>query len=152
MRQWIKYCATLGPVGYLPASGTVGSFVALLLLLPLRVLFFIGAVSVRTQCLILLFLTLAAVVLIQQALNMFGWVHSDPRQIVLDELIGCWWAFFGVALTLGSITTGFLLFRFFDIIKPWPVSAAERLSGAWGILLDDICAGLLTLGILKIWY
>jgi phosphatidylglycerophosphatase A len=77
---------------------------------------------------------------------------TDPREVVADE-------FAGQALTLlvipflapGTVSTkqgwgvtalGFLLFRLFDIVKPWPVRAVEKIHEGWGILADDLLAGI----------
>ena len=72
---------------------------------------------------------------------------KDPGCFVLDEVIGylitvCWLD----APSLVALAVGFLLFRLFDILKPWPVRAMERIPGADGILLDDVVAGLYGLG------
>lgn len=68
---------------------------------------------------------------------------KDPGRFVLDEVIGylitvCWID----APSLMALALAFLLFRVFDILKPWPVRAMERIPGADGILLDDVVAGL----------
>ena len=69
--------------------------------------------------------------------------EADPQQIVLDELAGTW-----LALLLAPVggywqPAALLLFRAADILKPWPVSAFERLPGGLGIMADDLAAGLL---------
>jgi phosphatidylglycerophosphatase A len=81
----------------------------------------------------------------------------DPSECVLDEVAGQWIALFPVAVS-GRVQDwrlyilAFLLFRLFDIFKPWPISAAERLPGGYGVMMDDIVAGcaggLLLYGIL----
>jgi phosphatidylglycerophosphatase A len=70
-------------------------------------------------------------------------VH-DHSGIVWDEFIGYWITMIAVpAVTWQWILTGFLLFRFFDIVKPWPVKFADkRITGGFGIMLDDLLAGL----------
>ncbi|MBF0296241.1 MAG: phosphatidylglycerophosphatase A [Magnetococcales bacterium] len=69
--------------------------------------------------------------------------RKDPREVVVDEMAGylltillapTGWIWLGV---------GFALFRLFDIGKPWPVSVLERLPGGWGVMADDLAAGLL---------
>jgi phosphatidylglycerophosphatase A len=68
---------------------------------------------------------------------------DDPGDCVIDELAGQWLACaFAPATGLGFLAA-FLLFRLFDMAKPWPVSAAERLSGGLGIVADDVVAGLM---------
>ncbi len=68
-------------------------------------------------------------------------VH-DYQGIVWDEIVGYWITMSGVPVSLQTIVTGFVLFRFFDIIKPWPIRAVDRsVGGGVGIMLDDVIAG-----------
>lgn len=80
--------------------------------------------------------------------------HDDPSECVIDELAGQWLACAFAVLTFGghvplaasplpTFALAFILFRVFDIWKPWPVSAAEKLSGGVGVMLDDMVAGLM---------
>jgi phosphatidylglycerophosphatase A len=71
----------------------------------------------------------------------------DPSECVLDEVAGQWFtlvpiAFMGRGGDWRPYGMAFLLFRLFDILKPWPISAAERLPGGWGVMMDDVLAGL----------
>jgi len=69
-------------------------------------------------------------------------VH-DHGGIVWDEIAGMMFAFVFVPVTPTSLIIGFLLFRFFDILKPWPISQLDRnVHGGFGIMLDDLIAGL----------
>ena len=75
---------------------------------------------------------------------------KDPGKIVYDEIIGYLVAMFMLPATWGWIVAGFVLFRLFDIWKPWPVSAAEkRFSVGGGIMADDVIAGLYALILLQ---
>ncbi len=68
---------------------------------------------------------------------------GDPGFVVIDEVLGQWVALAGAgAFTFTGAAAAFVLFRLFDIFKPWPVRAAERLPGGWGIVADDAAAGL----------
>jgi len=69
---------------------------------------------------------------------------QDHSGIVWDEIIGYWITMIAVpAPTWQWILTGFVLFRFFDIVKPWPVNLADKhLPGGFGIMIDDVLAGL----------
>jgi phosphatidylglycerophosphatase A len=68
--------------------------------------------------------------------------ESDAGWIVIDEAAGQWLALAGLAApSLAGIAASFLLFRAFDILKPWPVSWADRRRDAAGIMLDDLLAG-----------
>jgi phosphatidylglycerophosphatase A len=70
--------------------------------------------------------------------------QEDPGEVVIDEVVGQWLALLWLPEThWGQMAAGFVLFRVFDIFKPWPISASERwLPGGWGIMLDDALAGL----------
>lgn len=70
--------------------------------------------------------------------------RADAGWIVIDEAAGQWLALAGLAtLSIAGVIAAFLLFRLFDIAKPWPVSWADRQPGAVGIMLDDMLAGAL---------
>ena len=73
--------------------------------------------------------------------------RDDPSECVIDELSGQWLACAGVCFdfapaTAAQFALAFLLFRLFDILKPWPISAAEKLPGGMGVMADDMLAGL----------
>lgn len=69
-------------------------------------------------------------------------VH-DHSGIVWDEIAGMLVTFIGVAISWQTMIAGFILFRLFDILKPWPISYLDKhLDGGLGIMLDDILAGL----------
>lgn len=66
---------------------------------------------------------------------------EDPSEVVIDEVAAQWLVLAIMPLTPVAWGAGFLLFRFFDVLKPWPVSLADRkLKGGLGIMLDDIVA------------
>ncbi len=94
-------------------------------------------------------LALAAGALLMSALGV--WAASktaaasndpDPSRVVIDEVSGQLLTYVWVPLTLASLVFGFLLFRVFDIVKPFPARQSERLPGGWGIMIDDLIAGL----------
>lgn len=68
---------------------------------------------------------------------------GDPKHVVFDEIAAFPFVFLFVPLTWGTAIAGFILFRIFDIAKPWPVSRFERLPGALGVMSDDLVAGLI---------
>ena len=71
--------------------------------------------------------------------------REDPSECVIDELAGQWLACAGICFAPASaaeFALAFLAFRLFDILKPWPVSAAEKLPGGVGVMADDMLAGL----------
>ena len=67
----------------------------------------------------------------------------DPSECVIDEVAGQWFACAVAPLSLAGFAIAFVLFRFFDITKLWPVSLGERLPGGLGIMTDDMIAGAL---------
>jgi phosphatidylglycerophosphatase A len=71
----------------------------------------------------------------------------DPGPVVLDEVVGQWWALSlmawgGVAMRPWALAVGFALFRLLDVLKPPPIRQVERLPGGYGIVADDLLAGL----------
>ena len=78
---------------------------------------------------------------------------GDPAECVLDEVAGQWFALLPVAIEMRGgdwrpFVLGFIFFRLFDIWKPWPVSAVEKLPGGFGIMMDDVLAGLIAAALL----
>ena len=65
----------------------------------------------------------------------------DPGPVIVDEVLGMWLSLYGLPLTF--VLPGFFLFRVVDILKPFPVSAAERLPGGIGIMADDAVGGVM---------
>ena len=76
----------------------------------------------------------------REAENLLG--KKDPSAVVIDEVAGLSVTMLLVPLSWLSLCAGFFLFRFFDIIKPWPANRAEKLRGGLGIVLDDLTAGV----------
>lgn len=72
---------------------------------------------------------------------------ADPHPVVMDEVVGQWLTVAVVALVqshqpgLRELAVAFLLFRVFDVLKPWPIRRLEELPGGWGIVADDLAAG-----------
>lgn len=67
---------------------------------------------------------------------------EDPRSAVIDEAAGQLLVFINLSPTWLNLWLAFALFRFFDIVKPFPVSRAEKLAGGWGIMADDVVAAV----------
>ena len=136
----LAFCR-LGVAGLSPVMpGTCGTLLAVLIapvlyfplpfvgrLIELALLFWLGSVAATS------------------AEKILG--KTDPGEVVIDELVG-------VSLVLlpfadpnwKQIGAAFVLFRFFDIVKPWPVRASERwLPGGYGVMIDDVVAGLMAM-------
>ncbi len=134
--------STVFGIGYFPqAQGTIMSAIAL----PLGILIAMyggGALGLLGAALIALVLGVVAC-----ADHVRATGNPDPSECVIDELAGQWLASAFVAwgtVSLPAFFVSFILFRVFDIWKPWPVSwAEEKLPGGWGVMMDDIVAGLM---------
>ena len=130
-------CATVFGVGFLPAGGTWGALVGVLLA-PLMLYFPLMTLLAVILAFILGIWSIP--VLIKDQTN------KDPGYVVIDELMGQLLVFVFLPYVLTNPVTyllGFALFRLFDILKPWPVSFFDKeMHNAWGIMLDDFAAGL----------
>lgn len=137
------FIATAGGIGYVPvAPGTAGTAVGLLLLLILRLL---GGVILE-------------IVVLALVIGLGVWAANfserqvgskDPGFVVIDEVAGILLTMFCLPLTVTTAVFGFFLFRLFDIFKPFPSRSAERLPGGFGIMADDLVAGLYAAVILR---
>lgn len=134
------FLASLGPIGHLPAPGTCGTFAAIFILYGARV---IGARYGLSNLVITVLALVIAYVLIKGALIVFR--QKDPQQIVIDEVAGYFVAMYMFSFNLITIALTFILFRLFDIEKPWGIASLENLPGAWGIIADDVAAGVMTM-------
>jgi phosphatidylglycerophosphatase A len=125
--------------GLLPkAPGTYGTFAAI----PLYLL--LAPTSMSTYLIIVMIMSVAGIYICGKAAKDAG-VH-DHGAIVWDEIVGFIITMFMVPLSWQSIVVGFILFRIFDIFKPWPISYIDKnLHGGLGIMVDDIIAGLAAL-------
>lgn len=144
MYNLIMLIATGCYSGYLPkAPGTWGSLAGLLLFLllqPLELSHYLAVVAV-------LFVTgtLAA----GEAEKILD--NRDPGVVVIDEIVGILITMIGIPLTPWTLFLGFILFRVFDIAKPFPINFFDqRFHGGLGIMLDDVVAGLFSLAVLHI--
>lgn len=140
-------------LGLVPrAPGTAGSLGAVAVFAPLL----LGLANPFVQLFYLIAMigvALAALWAAEQALP--HWGAADPQAVVIDEILGQLLTYGGLVLaavlgrapaSLGAaawlLLIGFVLFRFFDIVKPYPIRQSERLPGAAGVLLDDTLAGV----------
>ena len=68
---------------------------------------------------------------------------KDPRHVVIDELAGQWITLFFIPhISFQIIIMGLLFFRFFDILKPFGINRIQKMKSGWGIMLDDVLAGI----------
>lgn len=137
--------ATFGPIGYCIAPGTV----ATLLFAPLALFLRIKIPHVLLYGLLLAASIYGALFCVKQALLKLN-RRDDPSEIVIDEALGTLFVFWGLPLSIFSVVGAILLFRIFDIFKPFGIARLESCGVEWGILLDDIAAGLISNIIIRI--
>lgn len=122
------------------APGTVGSLGSLVIWVPS--VYFAWPLVTKLALLVALFF-------IGVWASGYGIMHyqkTDPKQVVIDEVVGQGIPFLVIGPNAIEIAIAFLLFRFFDILKPWPIRAIEhRFLDKWGIMLDDVAAGVFAL-------
>ncbi len=140
--------ATVGGVGYLrPAPGTWGSLAGLALAWVVASL--TGSVGLIIGTVIVFFIGRWATDMVTM-----GSDNHDPSEVVIDEVAGQWIAVIPVVIGAAMMNVpllalwpgwiaAFTLFRLFDITKPWIVGYYDRMDTPHGVMMDDICAGLL---------
>lgn len=141
----VLFVARCGPLGRLwPSPGTYGSLTGLvvfsLLVYPW------GLVG---QLITLSFLTYLGIVICQEAERRLQKI--DPGEVIFDEVVGMGWTLVGFSvhgrettMLLPLLVAGFVLFRFFDILKPLGIYRLQRLPGGAGVVADDVVAGLVS--------
>ena len=144
MNKILKNIATLGFVGYLPvAPGTWGSLAGAVFTAFLNP-------SSAVQAILIVIGFVIGTISSTVAERVIG--QTDSGHIVIDEFIGFFVSVVYLPQTYGYFIAAFFLFRFFDILKPFPIRQAERtLKGGFGIMTDDVLAGIYTNAILQIW-
>ena len=128
------------------APGTCGSLAAILL-----APFLFMPLPIWGRLLLLAVLLYTGIKASDRAAAILG--KKDPSEVVIDEVLGQWITCLPFAtLNLWGYLAAFVLFRLFDITKPWPIRRVEALPGGLGIMLDDAVAGccaMLCLGVLR---
>ncbi len=126
-------CAYLGKSPIAP--GTVGSAVGLAVWWGLD-----GQRGPAAEGGVILALLVLGIWSATEAARHFGRV--DPGAVIIDEVVGMLISLAFVSVSAWGAIVGFFLFRLFDIVKPFPANRAEHLPSGWGIMLDDVVAGL----------
>ena len=131
--------ASWGGCGFVPsAPGTVASAVAVGLAYGL-----VGGLGLAAVWLAALSLALLAPAIWSAGVASKYFGHGDPSEVVIDEVVGQWLALAVVnPVDWRQWLAAFVLFRALDIAKPFPLRRLERLPGGWGIVADDVAAGL----------
>ena len=129
---------TLFYTGKVPfASGTFGSLFGLYLW------FLIKPSLKHPEFLLLIIGTFFLGVVVSEILTQ-EWNNSDPKEIVIDELVGMWISLYLNPSDLKWAFISFILFRIFDIFKPGPVKIMDGMHGGIGVMMDDVVAGIIT--------
>ena len=136
MREIIaKFLGSCAGLGYFPyAPGTVTSFAA--------AVFFVTVPSFSTPEVALPAIFTVFAVGLWSAKIMEEIYGHDPSQVTIDEVAGQWVALLLLPSGWFSALLGFTAFRVFDILKPEPVNIAQKLPGGWGVMADDLLAGI----------
>jgi len=128
--------ASFGYVGFAPvAPGTVGSAAAIPFFLLLR-----QAHSAWLEIAVCAAIVAAgawSARITEQALGV-----EDPGPVVIDEVVGMFISLLFLPATWLVVLAGFVAFRVFDIVKPWPANRFELIPGGWGVMADDVMAGV----------
>lgn len=143
--RWAWWLATFFGAGYLrPGPGTYGSAAAaaLWLLAGAMVYHNTQVLTVLTAVAVLL-ATVAGIPAATRTAREAG--KSDPGFVVIDEVAGQWLALLWMPPVWPNALLALVLFRFFDILKPWPIRRFEALPEGTGIMADDLVAGLFSL-------
>ena len=136
LRRIGVFIATCAYVGYAPvAPGTFGSVVGL-------AVFYVVRHQRSTAVEVAVIVALAAVGLwsATEAEHHFGGI--DPGPVVIDEVIGMLITLAFIPVNMAGAIVAFLIFRFLDVVKPWPARRLEQLPGGIGVVLDDMMAGV----------
>lgn len=152
---WAWAVATFFGAGYLkPGPGTYGSVAAVLLWAAYAGLAHPTHAALLIALIVGILLTLVlgipAATIVERECG-----HTDPGFVVIDEVTGQWVALLFSPADWRHGVIALVLFRLFDITKPYPVRRFERLPGGWGIVFDDVAAGLYALGIaslVRFWF
>jgi len=132
-------------LGYIPlASGTFGT------LWGLPIFYWLSGRPIWFQMAFLVGSILLAILLAGQGEKI--WNKKDPSQVVIDEIVGYMAAMVCLPFSWETAWLGFFIFRVMDIFKPYPIRKIDQnWPGGWGIVLDDVLAGIYTHLLLRLW-
>lgn len=144
MKRLSVFVASFGYVGYFPfAPGTAGSLAALALFAFIR---WIGVPMVELGAIVAVF----AIGVWSASGTEAALGRKDPGIVVIDEVLGMLITLALLPVSIPGVMAGFLLFRVFDVIKPYPAAQLEHLHGGLGIMADDAVAGLYAYLVLRL--
>jgi len=123
-----------------PGPGTYGSVAAVLLWYGAAHALHAGAIATAIAAVVATLIGIPAATIVAREAG-----REDPGFVVIDEVAGQWIALIGMPADWKHAVLALVLFRLFDIWKPWPIRSLERLPEGTGIMLDDVAAGALAL-------
>jgi len=133
--SFIVTCGGAGRVRYFP--GTFGSFIGLLLGTTI-------ILSTSHNFFLICFFVLMVIAIFSTEEYLKTSTSPDPQEIVIDEVLGQWIAIAFIPFTPLSLLLAFIIFRFLDITKLYPINKIEKIKGYIGVIGDDIFAGIIT--------
>ena len=140
-KHWAWIVATFFGAGYgKPGPGTWGSVAALLLWAAFAFTLHPSTLALILAITIAIVLGVPAATIVERESG-----RTDPGFVVIDEVIGQWITLIACPADWRHGLIALVLFRLFDITKPFPIRRLERLPGGWGIVFDDVGAGLYAL-------
>ncbi|RPI02280.1 MAG: phosphatidylglycerophosphatase A [Calditrichaeota bacterium] len=142
MRKAALFLGTAFGSGYSPvAPGTVGSMLAVV------VLWFLPEMSIKYWVHVIIVMFFIGVWAATECEKVWG---HDAGRINWDEVVGMMISLLTLPKTGWTFLAAFILFRFFDIVKPFPVYQAQGLPKGWGVMADDVIAGLYSLLVMRL--
>ena len=138
-----KLIASIAGIGYIKGGGTIAAAVTCCAIWPL----WGAAISPGFFVAIGLVITLVGVYVGNKVEPYWG---KDSSRVVIDEVAGMWISVCFIPHSISLLIAGFILFRFFDILKPLYIRKLEALPGGWGVMADDVLAGIYANLILQI--
>jgi phosphatidylglycerophosphatase A len=130
-----KLIASIFGIGYIKGGGTIAAAVTCGIIW----LLWANGISPQLFMAACLVVTLIGVYVGNQVEPYWG---KDSYRVVIDEVAGMWIAVLFIPPSLPLLIAGFILFRFFDIVKPLYIRRMEAFKGGWGVMLDDVLAGV----------
>ncbi len=141
LSEWLATCFK---IGHLPiAPGTWGSLVAI-------IGWWLWLQYLDPLVFIVLIIAIFAIGVFTTNTLIAHTGEKDPSRVIIDEVVGQWLGLLILPDGMLYIVGAFVLFRFLDIFKPWPIRQMEQFPKGWGVMLDDTLAGLLTLGLIQV--
>jgi phosphatidylglycerophosphatase A len=128
-----QYIASVSGIGYIKGGGTIAAAVT--------VFFWYGLMpdNVSIQIVLTLVMGFVGVWVANKTESDWG---KDSSRVVIDEVLGMMVTLLLLPVSIPVIVGGFVLFRFFDILKPWGIRRCERLPRGWGVMADDVLSGV----------